>query len=67
MNLELSIHRLHVESHRLHEESAEADRKRHSAVLAVSQMSESERLVRNRQMCFTANLRAISGSSFLSR
>jgi hypothetical protein len=41
MNLELSIHRLHVES-------AEADRKRHAAVLAVSQMSESERLVRNR-------------------
>jgi hypothetical protein len=41
MNLELSVHRLHVEF-------AEAERKRHAAVLAVSQMSESERLVRNR-------------------
>ncbi|KAJ7846367.1 hypothetical protein B0H14DRAFT_935791 [Mycena olivaceomarginata] len=38
-NLELSIHRLHMES-------AAADEKRHAAVLTVSQMSESERLVR---------------------
>ncbi|KAJ7846397.1 hypothetical protein B0H14DRAFT_936320 [Mycena olivaceomarginata] len=38
INLELSIHRLHMES-------AAADEKRHAAVLTVSQMSESERLV----------------------
>ncbi|KAJ7823650.1 hypothetical protein B0H13DRAFT_2681402, partial [Mycena leptocephala] len=38
MNLELSIHRLHLES-------AKADRKRHATVLAVSQMSESERML----------------------
>ncbi|KAJ7902826.1 hypothetical protein B0H14DRAFT_2555307 [Mycena olivaceomarginata] len=37
INLELSIHRLHMES-------AAADEKRHAAVLTVSQMSESERL-----------------------
>ncbi|KAJ7824206.1 hypothetical protein B0H14DRAFT_3874951 [Mycena olivaceomarginata] len=37
VNLELSIHRLHVEF-------AAADEKRHAAVLTVSQMSESERL-----------------------
>ncbi|KAJ7846386.1 hypothetical protein B0H14DRAFT_3867807 [Mycena olivaceomarginata] len=37
-NLELSIPRLHMES-------AAADEKRHAAVLTVSQMSESERLV----------------------
>ncbi|KAJ7805746.1 hypothetical protein B0H14DRAFT_3882679 [Mycena olivaceomarginata] len=50
-NLELSIHRLHMESekrdaaiHRLHMESAAADEKRHAAVLTISQMSESERL-----------------------
>ena len=60
MNLELSIHRLHVEF-------AEADRKRHAAVLAVSQMSESERLVRNRTDVLYRYLLAILGSSFLSR
>ncbi|KAJ7856672.1 hypothetical protein B0H14DRAFT_3448296 [Mycena olivaceomarginata] len=38
VNLELSIHRLHMES-------AAADEKRHAAVLAVSQTSVSERLV----------------------
>ncbi|KAJ7830110.1 hypothetical protein B0H13DRAFT_2115185 [Mycena leptocephala] len=38
INLELSIHRLHMES-------AAADEKRHADVLAFSQMSESERLV----------------------
>ncbi|KAJ7348163.1 hypothetical protein DFH08DRAFT_158074 [Mycena albidolilacea] len=38
-NMELSLHRLH-------RDSATSDRKRHAAVLAVSQMSESERLVR---------------------
>ncbi|KAJ7469828.1 hypothetical protein B0H11DRAFT_2043569 [Mycena galericulata] len=38
-NLDLSIHRLHLES-------AAADQKRHVAVLAVSRMSESERVVR---------------------
>ncbi|KAJ6548855.1 hypothetical protein B0H19DRAFT_194551 [Mycena capillaripes] len=43
INLELSIYRLHLESHHA---SATADEKRHNAVLAVSQMSESERLVR---------------------
>ncbi|KAF7347328.1 hypothetical protein MVEN_01488300 [Mycena venus] len=37
INLELSMHRLHVES-------AAADQKRHVAVLAVSQMSETERV-----------------------
>ncbi|KAJ7360873.1 hypothetical protein DFH08DRAFT_842445 [Mycena albidolilacea] len=37
VNLQLSIHRLHVES-------AATDEKRHDAVLAVSQMSETERL-----------------------
>ncbi|KAJ7768741.1 hypothetical protein B0H14DRAFT_3894980 [Mycena olivaceomarginata] len=37
VNLELSIHRLHMES-------AAADEKRHAAVLAVSQTSVSERL-----------------------
>ncbi|KAJ7326294.1 hypothetical protein DFH08DRAFT_336425 [Mycena albidolilacea] len=37
-NLELSIHRLHMES-------VAADEKRHVAVLTVSQMSESERLL----------------------
>ncbi|KAF7347326.1 hypothetical protein MVEN_01488100 [Mycena venus] len=37
-NLELSIYRLHVES-------AAADQKRHAALLAVSHMSESERLL----------------------
>ncbi|KAJ7716543.1 hypothetical protein B0H16DRAFT_456851 [Mycena metata] len=37
-NLDLSIHRLHVES-------AAADQKRHAAVLAVSRMSESERVL----------------------
>ncbi|KAF8178308.1 hypothetical protein K438DRAFT_1844312 [Mycena galopus ATCC 62051] len=36
-NLELSLHRLHVQS-------AATDRERHTAVLAVSRMSESERL-----------------------
>ncbi|KAJ7805770.1 hypothetical protein B0H14DRAFT_1587328 [Mycena olivaceomarginata] len=57
INLELSIHRLHMESaaadekrhaaiHRLHLESTAADERRHAAVLTVSQMSESERLVR---------------------
>ncbi|KAF8188790.1 hypothetical protein K438DRAFT_1833292 [Mycena galopus ATCC 62051] len=42
-NLELSLHRLHVQS-------AVADRERHIAVLAVSRMSESERLVRDVHM-----------------
>ncbi|KAJ6556753.1 hypothetical protein DFH09DRAFT_1365481 [Mycena vulgaris] len=37
INLELGMHRLHMES-------AAADRKRHAAVLAVSRMSESERV-----------------------
>ncbi|KAJ6541250.1 GMC oxidoreductase-domain-containing protein [Mycena vulgaris] len=37
INLELATHRLHVES-------AAADQKRHAAVLAVSRMSESERV-----------------------
>ncbi|KAJ6582418.1 hypothetical protein B0H19DRAFT_527491 [Mycena capillaripes] len=37
VNLELSIHRLHLES-------VAVDRKEHAAVLSVSQMSESERL-----------------------
>ncbi|KAJ7709230.1 hypothetical protein B0H16DRAFT_1745993 [Mycena metata] len=37
ITLELSLHRLHLES-------AAADRERHAAVLAVSRMSESERL-----------------------
>ncbi|KAJ7824199.1 hypothetical protein B0H14DRAFT_1303873 [Mycena olivaceomarginata] len=56
INLELSIHRLHMESaavdekrhaavYRLHMESSAADEKRHAAVLTVSQMSESERLL----------------------
>ncbi|KAJ7055683.1 hypothetical protein C8F01DRAFT_1258065 [Mycena amicta] len=38
-NLQLSVHRLHAES-------AAASEKRHGAVLAVSQMSETERLQR---------------------
>ncbi|KAJ7799527.1 hypothetical protein B0H13DRAFT_2166062 [Mycena leptocephala] len=38
INLELSIHRLHLEA-------AAADQKRHAAVLAVSRMSESERVL----------------------
>ncbi|KAJ6548962.1 hypothetical protein B0H19DRAFT_1379187 [Mycena capillaripes] len=38
ISLELSIHRLHLES-------VAVDRKEHAAVLAVSQMSESERLL----------------------
>ncbi|KAF8207926.1 hypothetical protein K438DRAFT_2013312 [Mycena galopus ATCC 62051] len=38
INLELSIHRLHVEF-------AAVERERHAAVLTVSQMSESERLL----------------------
>ncbi|KAJ6548865.1 hypothetical protein B0H19DRAFT_1265656 [Mycena capillaripes] len=37
INLELSIHRLHLES-------AAADQKRHTAVMDISRMSESERL-----------------------
>ncbi|KAJ6521846.1 hypothetical protein B0H19DRAFT_684550 [Mycena capillaripes] len=45
INLELSIHRLHLESYRLHLESVTVDRKEHAAVLSVSQMSESERLL----------------------
>ncbi|KAJ7064618.1 hypothetical protein C8F01DRAFT_1229173 [Mycena amicta] len=47
-NLQLSVHRLHVESaaanEKRHVESATANEKRHGAVLAVSQMSETERL-----------------------
>jgi hypothetical protein len=39
MNLELSLHRLHLEL-------AAAEQKRHADVLDVSRMSESERLVR---------------------
>jgi hypothetical protein len=39
MNLELSIHRLHLEL-------AAAEQKRHTAVLDVSRMSETERVVR---------------------
>jgi hypothetical protein len=39
VNLELSLHRLHLES-------AAADAQRHVAVLAVSQMGETERMVR---------------------
>jgi hypothetical protein len=38
-NLNLSIHRLQLES-------AAVDEKRHTAVLAVSQMTEAERVVR---------------------
>jgi hypothetical protein len=36
----------HAAIHRLHMESTATNEKRHAAVLTVSQMSESERLVR---------------------
>ncbi|KAJ6548863.1 hypothetical protein B0H19DRAFT_1074667 [Mycena capillaripes] len=45
INLELSMHRLHLES-------AAADQKRHTAVLEVSRMSESERLTRKQTRLF---------------
>ncbi|KAJ7055715.1 hypothetical protein C8F01DRAFT_1373246 [Mycena amicta] len=49
-NLQLSVHRLHVESaaasEKRHVESAAANEKRHGAVLVTSQMSETERLQR---------------------
>ncbi|KAJ6548815.1 hypothetical protein B0H19DRAFT_194145 [Mycena capillaripes] len=47
-NMDLSIHRLHLESaaadQNRHAAMLAADRKRHAAVLAVSRISESERL-----------------------
>ncbi|KAJ6582400.1 hypothetical protein B0H19DRAFT_1229370 [Mycena capillaripes] len=49
INLELSMHRLHLESaaadQKRHAAMLAADRKRHAAVLDVSRMSESERLL----------------------
>ncbi|KAJ6556775.1 hypothetical protein DFH09DRAFT_1280205 [Mycena vulgaris] len=41
INMELGMHRLHMES-------TAADQKRHAAVLAVSRMSESERVIRGK-------------------
>ncbi|KAJ7025750.1 hypothetical protein C8F04DRAFT_1238977 [Mycena alexandri] len=55
INLELSLHRLHLEF-------AAADQERHAAVLAVSRMSESERVI-----CLKVVVRYTSSFRFLGK